>query len=441
MMKVMVASIIIRMCALAQATAIDVTSGEAWKHVFFQWDAAGGASHLWAAIAAALTQPDVSADCDVILLTDGRDTWNAAEGDGGALQLLQRGFRGRVDVLCTRIDAPPPLSKLAGLFGGLYHAVDVPYGGAQGQGRAWDTSNATLDSIDDFLIAQLLHEQVNEPSTRHSRLPDGRLGRATQFFMRELRDDPSGLRRWETQLATVQQRSAENPPRLQLAALERAVSALRNIDAAPATPAMQPVLQPAAIAAPIASAVVQPAPPSSQTAKAKDAMAEFKAPWIIDMQASPSAQHLKAADQPILSAKPFLPVHPTAPKDEPTDRAIARDARTNAAVGPFAPEVEHVHPNHADAAPEDTATLLTEVLQPDLRPLPKIPCGRSQNGLHCGTALTGGRCGLVCEQRFPWAAQIIADSALTKEEPQKLALLLTGQQVSLYGPEVPLQTR
>jgi hypothetical protein len=47
----------------------------------------------------------------------------------------------------------------------------------------------------------------------------------------------------------------------------------------------------------------------------------------------------------------------------------------------------------------------------------------------------------VCEQRFPWAAQIIADSALTKEEPQKLALLLTGQQVSLYGPEVPLPTR
>ena len=107
-------------------------------------------------------------------------------------------------------------------------------------------------------------------------------------------------------------------------------------------------------------------------------MAEFKAPWIIDMQASPSAQHLKAADQPILSAKPFLPVHPSAPKDEPSDRAIARDARTHAAVGPFAPEVEHVHPNHADAAPEDTATLLTEVVQPELRPLPKIPCGRSQ---------------------------------------------------------------
>ena len=44
-------------------------------------------------------------------------------------------------------------------------------------------------------------------------------------------------------------------------------------------------------------------------------------------------------------------------------------------------------------------------------------------------------------QRFPWAAQIIAESALTTEEPKKLALLLTGQQVFLYGPDIPLQTR
>ena len=319
-----------------QAKAIDIDTQDVWRQVWFEWDAAGGASHLWAAIAHALMKPDVSTECDVILVTDGRDSWGANDGDGGALQLLQRGFRGRLDVLCTRIDPPPPLSKLAGLFGGIYHAVDLP-AGAAAQRRPWDAANATLDSIDDFLIAQLLHEEANEPAPAHGRLPDGRLGRATQFFMRELRDDPSGLRRWEAQLAGVQQRSAQSPPRLQLAALERAASALRNIEAN--RPRLPPAPEPASPADSVISINSPVLPQRPQLDSAAAPPAAFRAPWIMDMQATPSAQQ-PAVDGALDRATPY----------DPRDRAHSRGPG-EAGVG--APDA---------VRPKDTASLLTEVV-------------------------------------------------------------------------------